>query len=176
MNVGGAGLGSEQRADPAQVFAFLAGVIYLFVGLAGFAVTGLSGFVTDGEDALLGLDLNVFHNFVHLAIGGYLLVVSRLTDPVIAQGVLIGGGLVFVLAALLGFMDNLQILSVDSGTAADNFLHLFSGLAALIFGLIGAGASQAEVPARGLMPETRESAVPATVELDIPMTAGRPVR
>jgi hypothetical protein len=172
----GAGLGSERGENPAQVFAFLAGVIYLVVGFAGFVVTGLDGFVTDGEDALLGFDLNVFHNFVHVAVGAYLLVVSRLGDPVIAQGVLIGGGLVLVLAALLGFMDDLQILSVDSGTAADNFLHLFSGLAATIFGLIGAGVTGAQQPERDLAPETRPGAVPATVELDIPMTAGRPGR
>lgn len=171
--MGGAGLQSNRGENPAQTFAFVAGVVYLVVGFAGFAVTGLDGFVADGGDALLGFDLNVFHNFVHLAIGGYLLVVSRLSDPVISQGVLVGGGLVLVLAALLGFMDNLQILSIDSGAAADNFLHLFSGLAAVIFGLIGAGVTTAQAQRRGPAPGRRTDGGPSTVELDIPATAGR---
>jgi hypothetical protein len=80
----------------------------------------------------------VFHNVVHLAIGGGFLLVSRLNDATIAQGVVIGGGLVYVLAGLLGFLNEMQILSIDSELAADNFLHLLSGLAAVIFGLLGA--------------------------------------
>ena len=172
MGRSGAGQVSEQGDNPAQVFAFVVGVVYLLLGCVGFAVTGLSGFVADDADALLGFDLNVFHNLVHMAIGGYLLVVSRLRDPVIAQGVLIGGGLVFVLAALLGFMNDLQILSIDSGTAPDNFLHLFSGLAAILFGLIGAGVTRSRAPA-GLAPG---GVAPSGVELDIPMAPARPGR
>ncbi len=38
-------------------------------------------------------------------------------------------------AGLLGFLNQLQILSIDAELAADNFLHLFSGLAAVAFGI-----------------------------------------
>lgn len=121
-----------------QVFALVVGLAYVIIGVVGFAVTGFTGITTDGGDKLIGFDLNVFHNVVHLAIGAGFLLVSRLSDPTIAQGVVIGGGLVYVLAALLGFLNELQILSIDTEFAADNFLHLFSGLAAVIFGILGA--------------------------------------
>lgn len=126
-----------------QVFAMVVGVVYLAVGVVGFAVTGFTGVTTDGGDSLLGFDLNVFHNVVHVAIGLGFLAVSRLSDPTITQGVVIGGGLVYILAALLGFLNELQILSIDSEIAADNFLHLFSGVAAVAFGLIGSRQSDA---------------------------------
>lgn len=46
-------------------------------------------------------------------------------------------------AGLLGFLNQLQILSIDAELAADNFLHLFSGLAAVAFGILGARQSDA---------------------------------
>jgi hypothetical protein len=136
---------NTETGNIAQLFALVVGVTYLAVGLVGFAATGFTGVVTDGGDKLIGFDLNIFHNVVHLVIGGLLLVVSRLPDPVIAQGVLIGGGLVYILAALLGFLNELQILSIDDELALDNFLHLFSGLAALIVGILGAMQTSARM-------------------------------
>lgn len=126
-----------------QVFALVVGVTYLLVGVVGFAVTGFTGVTSDGADKLLVFDLNVFHNVVHLAIGAGFIAVSRLSDPTVTQGVVIGAGLVYVLAGLLGFLNQLQILSIDSELAADNFLHLFSGLAAVLFGLAGVRQSDA---------------------------------
>ena len=125
-----------------QLFALVVGVVYLAVGIVGFAVTGFTGVVTDGQDKLIGFDLNVFHNVVHLAIGAGFILASRL-DASITQGIVIGGGLVYVLAGVLGYLNQLQILSIDDVFAADNFLHLFSGLAAVIFGLLGARQSGA---------------------------------
>jgi ABC-type transport system involved in multi-copper enzyme maturation permease subunit len=135
----------RETGNIAQVFALIVGVTYLLVGLVGFAVTGFTGVVTDGADKLIGFDLNIFHNVVHLVIGLVLLVVSRLPDASIAQGVLIGGGLVYILAAGLGFLNELQILSIDSELAPDNFLHLFSGIAAVAAGIIGANQSSARM-------------------------------
>ena len=126
-----------------QMFALVVGIAYLLIGIAGFAVTGFTGITTDGQDKLLGFDLNVFHNVVHLGIGAGFLAVSRLNDAGITQGVVIGGGLVYVLAAALGFLNELQILSIDTELAADNFLHLFSGIAAVVFGILGIRQSDA---------------------------------
>jgi hypothetical protein len=137
---GGGGGGGDNIT---QQFALVVGIVYLLVGIVGFAVTGFTGIVTDGQDKLLGFDLNVFHNVVHLAIGAGFIAVSRLNDAGIAQGVVIGGGLVYILAGVLGYMNELQILSIDDAIAADNFLHLFSGLAAVIFGLLGIRQSDA---------------------------------
>ena len=139
--VAGGGYSEPPGENITQQFAFIVGAVYLAVGVIGFAVTGFTGITSDGGDSLVGFDLNVFHNVVHLAIGLGFLVVSRLRDTGIAQGVVIGGGLVYVLAGLLGFLNELQILSIDDELAADNFLHLFSGVAAVVFGLLGARQS-----------------------------------
>src|SRR3712207_2957062 len=55
---------------PAQMFALVFGVVYLLVGLVGFAATGFDNFATFSEDSLLIFNVNPLHNLVHLAIGG----------------------------------------------------------------------------------------------------------
>ena len=130
------------QGNAANVFALVAGAVYAVVGLVGFVATEFNGFVTDGPDALLGFDLNMFHNIVHLGIGLIFLAAAAL-DPVYTQGIVIGGGLVYILAALLGFVNELQILSINDEVATDNFLHLISGSAAVLFGLVGARQSDA---------------------------------
>lgn len=122
----------------ARPFALVVGAAYTAVGLIGFGVTGFSGFVSSHGHSLLGFDLNIFHNVVHLVIGVGFIVVSRVPDSTITQGVLIGGGAIYLVAALLGFLDRLPILAINGTWAPDNFLHLFSGAAAVLFGLLGA--------------------------------------
>lgn len=132
------------QTNAAQVFALVAGLGYAALGVIGFAVTGFEGVVQDGPDGLLGFDLNPFHNVFHLVVGVGFVLASRL-DATITQGVVIGGGLVYVLATLLGFLNELQILSIDDSLAPIHFLHLASGSAAILFGLIGARQTQAAV-------------------------------
>ena len=166
IGMGDAAVGGGE--DPAQIFALIVGVVYLAIGVLGFAVTGTAGFVADGTDKAIGFDLNGFHNVVHIGVGLFLLSVSRLRDPVITQGVLIGGGLVYIIAAFLGFTNNAQILSINDSVAPDNFLHLFSGLAAVIVGLASAAGTEprpvdASIEPR-VVPRTRPAApAPATV-------------
>ena len=144
----------QGRENIIRPFALIVGIVYLAIGIIGFPVSGFNGFVGSHGSTLLGLHINGFHNLVHLVIGVTFIVVSRLPDPTIAQGVVIGGGLVYLAAALLGFLDKLPIIAVHGSFDADNFLHLFSGAAAVVFGLLGAAQqSQAEkvvgMPARG---------------------------
>jgi hypothetical protein len=165
--------GDTAREDFAQTAALVVGIVYLVVGIVGFGVTGFSGFVSDGDKNLAGFDLNGFHNVVHMGVGILLIGVSRVRDPVITQGTLIGGGLVYTLAAILGFMDRLQILSINDSVSADNFLHLGSGLAALIIGLIAASLTPTTpVEDTGPWRHAPEDAVPtgrpSTQELDVP--------
>ena len=136
------------NGNAANLFALVAGAAYAVIGVVGFVSTGFDGVTANGPDDLLGFDLNIFHNVVHLAIGLGFLAASRL-DPTLCQGIVIGGGLVYILAALLGFLNELQILSIDDEVAADNFLHLVSGSAAVIFGLIGARQTDAMFSSRG---------------------------
>ncbi len=139
---------SSPLRHPAQFAALAVGIVYLAVGLIGFAVTGFSGWVVDTREDLLSFDLNGFHNIVHLGVGAILIGVSLVREPTITQGVLIGGGLVYLLAAVLGFTGNLgSLLSIDGKLASDNFLHLVSGAAAVLVGLLGGdlGDRQVEV-------------------------------
>lgn len=131
-------MGRTDSSNVARLFAVVLGLGYVAGGVIGFAVTGFgSNVVADTDDALLGFDLNTFHNVVHVTIGGGLLVASRIRDVAITQGILVGVGLFYLLAAVLGFIDYLQIISIDGSLAADNFLHLFSGGLALVLGLVG---------------------------------------
>lgn len=122
---------------PVQLLTFIVGIVYLLLGVAGFLVTGFGPpFAENGPEALLGvLDVNPVHNLIHAAVGAVLIVAS-IGTPSMTQGFLIGGGAVLVLAAILGFADLLPILSIDESLAVDNFLHLVSGLAAVLLGLL----------------------------------------
>ncbi|MHB8656514.1 MAG: DUF4383 domain-containing protein [Solirubrobacteraceae bacterium] len=133
--------------DLSRPFALLVGVGYLAVGLIGFVVTGLPGIVTSHGHSLLGFELNPFHNLVHIVIGLAFIVVSRVPDSAITQGVLIGGGTIYLAAALLGFLNKLPILAIHGAMAPDNFLHLFSGAAAVLVGLLAARRQSRSQPA-----------------------------
>ena len=132
------GFASTERENIARVFALLLGLGYVAAGVIGFTITGFTGFVENTDETFLGFfDLNIFHNIVHLAIGAGLIIASRMRDVTITQGVLIGVGLFYLLAAVLGFLNYLQIISINSALSPENFNHLLSGATALIFGLIG---------------------------------------
>jgi hypothetical protein len=135
-------------ASIAKFAALAVGFVYLVIGLVGFAVTGFDGLVANQGEALLGFDLNPFHNIVHLGIGVGLIGVSLAPESAVAEGALIGGGVVYLLAAFLGFVDHLQILSIDDPLAPDNFLHLASGAAALLLGVLGALQTRARLRAQ----------------------------
>jgi hypothetical protein len=126
----------SRLTTPVQAFTFVGGGIYALAGLLGFLVTGPSGWLSDGNKALLGLDVNAFHNLFHLAAGLFLVAVT-FVDPVeVAAGVSLGTGAVLLMAVGAGFANHLQILSVDGATAPDNFLHLATGAAAIFFGAV----------------------------------------
>jgi sugar phosphate permease len=67
-------------------------------------------------------------------------------DVAITQGVLVGVGLFYILAALLGFLNYLQLISINTSLSVDNFFHLLTGVVALIFGLMGV-RQQSDEPA-----------------------------
>ncbi len=52
-----------------QTFSLVFGLVYLIIGVAGFAVTGFDDFTHhDTDEMLLGFELNPLHNIVHLVI------------------------------------------------------------------------------------------------------------
>ena len=147
---------------PAQVFALIVGIVYLLVGLIGFAVTGFgSTWVHDTNDELLGFALNGFHNVVHIGVGLILIGASMAPSPAITQGILIGGGATYLLAAFLGFTGQLDhLLSIESKSDPENFLHLVSGALAVGAGFLGGAGEPAPAPPRTVPahPGARESA------------------
>lgn len=129
---------SSSGENVARPIALFLGVVYLAAGLIGFVVTGFHGFVTSGGSSIIGLHLNVFHNIVHIAIGGILIVASRLPEATMTQGILLGVGIVYVVATVMGFLGKLPIIAVTTAGNGDNFLHLASAALALLGGLAGA--------------------------------------
>lgn len=128
---------------PAQTFALVFGAVYLLVGLVGFAVTQFGLWIADpvepGEKLLI-FHLTDTHNLIHLAIGAAWLVASRRHDT--ARTANLGIGAVYILVALLGFLEvefvvNLLNLADGAGDP-DNFLHIVSGAAGVFFGTAGA--------------------------------------
>jgi hypothetical protein len=113
------------------------GVIYLAAGVFGFIVTGFHGFVTSGGSSVIGLHLNVFHNIVHIGIGAILIVGARLPDATMTQGILLGVGVVYIVATILGFLGRLPIIADTTAGSGDNFLHLASATVAILGGLAG---------------------------------------
>lgn len=85
--------------------------------------------------ALFGIFmLNPYHNIVHLVIGSLWLIAAFAFTPAGTEGLNIAIGGVYALATVLGFLGYLSLLSIPSGAAGDNWLHLVSALAPLVFG------------------------------------------
>ena len=114
---------------PAQTFALALGVVYLGIGLIGFAVTGGDG------GTLLFFEINVVHNLVHLALGVAWLIASRTMAT--SKSVNLVAGIALLVVAVLGFAGVL-VPDLIAANAADNVLHLVTGAASVFFGTAGA--------------------------------------
>ncbi|CAN5697650.1 DUF4383 domain-containing protein [soil metagenome] len=124
--------------SPAQTFALVFGVVYLAIGILGFAVTGFDDFFNSSADEILILfPVNPAHNIVHLLIGAAWIGGSRTHQA--AKGVNVGVGAAYLLFFLLGIIGLLEWLSIENGINADQMLHLVSGGLSVYFGTAGAG-------------------------------------
>jgi hypothetical protein len=134
--------------SPAQVYALVIGLTLVVAGIAGFFYNASFSTGDDIErDAVLGvLDVNGWHNIVHIASGAIGLFVAGSYGG--ARVYALGLGVVYLLVALLGFIagDGEEILNLIPVNTADNFLHLLIGIAG-----IGAGLA---TPARERYPAT----------------------
>ena len=127
-----------EARSPAQVYALVIGLTLVGIGILGFFYN--ASFATgDGSDrdALLGiLDVNGWHNVVHIATGALGLAVSASYGG--ARAYAIGLGALYLLVAALGFIagDGDEILGLIPVNTEDNVLHRLIGFA-------GAGAGLA---------------------------------
>jgi hypothetical protein len=123
--------------SPAQVYALAIGLTLVVAGIAGFFYS--ASFATgDGteRDAVLGiLDVNGWHNIVHIVSGAIGLLVAGSYGG--ARTYALGLGVVYLLVTLLGFIagDGEEILNLIPVNTEDNFLHLLIGIAGIGAGL-----------------------------------------
>ena len=123
--------------SPAQVFALVIGGALVLGGIAGFFYN--ASFSTgDGieRDALLGvLDVNGWHNVVHIGTGVVGLLVARSYGG--ARGYALGIGVLYLVVAALGFAagDGEEIFNLIPVNTEDNVLHLLIGISGVGAGL-----------------------------------------
>ncbi|WP_418608253.1 DUF4383 domain-containing protein [Georgenia sp. SUBG003] len=115
---------------PPTTLALIIGVVYLVVGIAGFFATGFSNFTEhDHTQTLLGFAVNPLHNVVHVIIGLAGVLLWRTRNGARLYGWLLGVG--YGATAVYGFLvvnnPDANILNINQ---ADNWLHVFSALAA----------------------------------------------
>jgi uncharacterized membrane protein YuzA (DUF378 family) len=120
----------------ARRFAAVFGAVYVLVGLAGFAATGLSDFAATSSDKLILFGLNPLHNIVHLLVGVVWLASSGNEQS--ARVVSAAIGAVYLLVGVAGLFiagnSDLNLLNLNQ---PDNVLHLGSAVLGLYFGLAG---------------------------------------
>jgi Domain of unknown function (DUF4383) len=135
--------------SPAQIYALLFGITLVAAGIVGFFYS--ADFGDPGKvDGVLGiLDVNGWHNVVHIATGLIGLAVAG--SYANARGYAIGFGAVYVAIAVWGFIagDGSNLLGIIPVNTEDNFLHLLIGIAGL-----GAGFATSTVPAPSTMEST----------------------
>ena len=122
---------------PAQLFALAIGVVYLLVGIVGFAITRSDVAGGDsGNGTLVIFAVNTLHNLLHLAVGAIWLVASQRRTWAKTANLLLG--ITYALLAVLGFAGVLGFLAIGRLLDPDNILHLGTAAIAIYFGSAGA--------------------------------------
>jgi Domain of unknown function (DUF4383) len=122
---------------PAQVYALVIGLTLVVAGIAGFfySASFSTGDGTERDAVLAILDVNGWHNLVHIASGAIGLFVAGSYRG--ARIYALGLGLVYLVVAALGFIagDGDEIFNLIPVNTEDNFLHLLIGIAGIGAGL-----------------------------------------
>ncbi|MGH8968433.1 MAG: DUF4383 domain-containing protein [Actinomycetes bacterium] len=122
-------------SSPNRLLGAVFGVVYVLVGLAGFAVTSGVDFAGTEGEPLIFFDVNPLHNVIHVLVGALLLAGSRTTASARAVNTLVGA--VYLVLGIVGLFildSDVNILALNG---ADNVLHLGSAIL-----LLGVGLSQ----------------------------------
>ena len=123
--------------SPAQLYALLIGAMLTLAGIAGFfySASFASGDGTE-RDAVLGiLDVNGWHNIVHLLSGVAGLAMFRSYDASRAYALALGA--VYLVVTVLGLVagDGEEIFNLLPINTEDNVLHGLLGVAGVVAGL-----------------------------------------
>lgn len=136
-----------QGSSPARLYATLVGGVLVVAGIIGFFYSSSFGAPGTVDEAFGILDVNGWHNVIHILTGAIGLMVAGFA----ARHYALGLGVVYLAIAVWGFIigSGENILGFIPVNTADNFLHLILGLLG-----IGAGIST---------PAQRASRTPAAV-------------
>lgn len=109
----------------AKTIMYVAGVVFIVLGLLGFV-----------NDPVLGIfDVDALHNIIHLASGILALIFASQGESQARMYALVLG-IVYALVTILGFIvGDGKILGLVSTNGADNVLHLVLAIVFLIVGL-----------------------------------------
>ena len=122
-------------ASPARLYALVVGATLVVAGIIGFLYN--ASFATGAaveRDAVFGLlDVNGWHNIVHIATGALGLALARAA----ARSYALGLGAVYVLVFVLGLVvgSGGELLGLIPINTPDNVLHLLLGVTGLAAGL-----------------------------------------
>ena len=129
---------------PAQLYALLVGGTLVIAGIIGFFYSADFGSPGDVDSVLGILDVNGWHNVVHIPTGvlGLMAASSYSSSRLYALGL----GVVYIAVAIWGFIigSGDSILSIVPVNTSDNILHLILG----VTGLAAGAATTAGAPAR----------------------------
>jgi hypothetical protein len=132
---------------PAQIYALTIGFLLVALGVAGFFYEASFEVGDDlPRDAVIGvLDVNGWHNVVHLLSGAFGLLIASSYAGARVYALAFGG--VYLLVALLGFLegDGGVVIGLLPVSTEENVLHLLIGAAGVL-----AGLSTPDVPAPSL--------------------------
>jgi hypothetical protein len=130
---------------PARLYALVVGATLLVAGIVGFAYS--ASFGSPGEvDSVLGiLDVNAWHNIVHILTGALGLLAFRSA----AREYALGLGAVYIVVAIWGFIigDGESILGFIPVNTEDNVLHTIIGITGIAAGLATPARATGPAPA-----------------------------
>ena len=134
-----------EASSPAKLYATVVGTVLTIAGIVGFFYS--ASFGSPGEvDKVLGiLDVNGWHNVVHLVTG----LLGLVAVGYAAREYALGLGLVYLVVAIWGFVigSGESILGVVPVNSDDNVLHIILGVAGLAAGLATPARSPAQTTA-----------------------------
>lgn len=130
-----------EGSSPARLYCLLVGAVLVIVGIIGFfyGASFASGDSIRSEEVFGIFAVNGWHNLVHIAIGGALLIAAGNA----ARGGALGVGVLYLLLAALGFIatgdGGIGFLATDGRLVdlvpvndEDNVLHLVLGVTGVV--------------------------------------------
>ena len=123
-----------ENRTPAQLYALVFGAVLFAAGIVGFFYSAAFGTPGKVAPALGILDVNGWHNVVHLATGG--LGLAAMGSAAYARTYALLLGVVYVVVAVWGFVigSGEAILTIVPVNTADNILHVAIGVLGLAAG------------------------------------------